>query len=36
MNLLMVALASKLEPLGDDAGFNSEIRLKGKSEIKKT
>jgi hypothetical protein len=30
MNLLMVALASKLRPFRDDGGSNSEIRLEGK------
>jgi hypothetical protein len=30
MNLLMVALARKLRPFGDDGGSNSEIRSEGK------
>jgi hypothetical protein len=29
--LLMAALASKLEPIGDDRGSNSKIKLEGKS-----
>jgi hypothetical protein len=32
MNLLMVALARKLRPFGDDGGSNSENRSEGKSE----
>jgi hypothetical protein len=35
MNLLMVALASKPEPFGDDEGSNSENRSEGKSKDQK-
>jgi hypothetical protein len=34
MNLLMVALASKIRPFRDDGGSNSKNRLEGKSEYR--